>query len=641
MDMSGPRQRRLTKPEESIETSAAQTKSSPCPVSPIWNSSDQAAGMRKHISISDSGLLAKFCCCMPGLILFPIMLTVVYTALFAQTVFFWITAALSVWTAVYSTSLSASAAIGAFRMRRDVGIDWHAKLTQLQEECPESSECMHIVLLPNYKEDEQMLMHTLKNLARSAMASQNLYVVLAMEEREGEVAREKAANLIDGSRHLFVDICATFHPVGLKGEIPGKSSNNQWAYRQLLQRLAPQLAKHDPSRIFITCLDADTLVHPQYFSAMTCQSMTMSSHERAWAIWQPPILLLRNLLSSPGPTRVSGYATILFELAGLANQKFAPHLCFSTYSFTLALASNHFVDGWDRDVIAEDHHMFCKCYFASIWDQLQARGKDPTGQLRSIAGDVKSSTQLHPVFLPAISYLVESDDGWFASIHARFVQARRHSQGLSELSYVLLQHMHLLASEKAHHIAPSAHMRILSIAGKMASVHIMASVHSFAFIMTLCLLVPGIVRWLLSHGVHEVIQILLTDGLQSLGGLKWAFFSIFGTVPFMELVMSVTTLIVVIDTFEGKLTADPAISNKVDSTELAAPDVQGSAKGSAGMGWWKRLQLYLMFKNDMWSGAFITMIAYGLLPASLAACSLMSKNGNGFNYIVGIKPNAS
>eukprot|EP00409_Alexandrium_fundyense_P004429 CAMPEP_0185904944 /NCGR_PEP_ID=MMETSP0196C-20130402/4212_1 /TAXON_ID=2932 /ORGANISM="Alexandrium fundyense, Strain CCMP1719" /LENGTH=74 /DNA_ID=CAMNT_0028624361 /DNA_START=15 /DNA_END=235 /DNA_ORIENTATION=- len=74
-----------------------------------------------------------------------------------------------------------------------------------------------------------MMLHTLHNLARSALARDSMYVVLAMEEREGWAAREKAAALIDETRHLFADIIATFHPANLPGDVVGKSSNVQWA----------------------------------------------------------------------------------------------------------------------------------------------------------------------------------------------------------------------------------------------------------------------------------------------------------------------------------------------------------------------------------------------------------------------------
>eukprot|EP00933_Yihiella_yeosuensis_P009429 TRINITY_DN11533_c0_g3_i1.p1 TRINITY_DN11533_c0_g3~~TRINITY_DN11533_c0_g3_i1.p1 ORF type:complete len:681 (+),score=103.70 TRINITY_DN11533_c0_g3_i1:114-2156(+) len=625
------------------DDSEVTSDTSPRTLSSQFSYSDVATGQkpRKHISLMDPGLLPKLCSCMPGLILFPLMFTVIVTAIFFKQAFYWVTAILTVYTAVYSTNLSISCAIGAWRMRRDSNTDWSATLKKLQKQDPEANQVMHFVFLPNYKEAEDMLLHTIQNLGRSAIARDTFHVVLAMEAREGPEVHAKAERLMQQTKHLFADITATFHPADIPGDMAGKSSNCQWAYRQILQKYASQIATVDASKVFLTCCDADTLFHPQFFNALTYQALCLSNHERSWSIWQPPILLMRNLFSSPAPTRVSGYATILFELAGLTNQKISPHFSFSTYSFTLALASHPQVDGWDRDVIAEDHHMFCKCYFASVWEQLEASDAGSSSSSGS-AKAVKSDLKLQPVYLPAVSYLVESDDGWLASIHARFVQARRHSQGLAELSYVFLQHAHLLMSENAGKLAWSTHARILGVAGKMTSVHIIASMHSLAFMMAVAMLVPSTISWLLSQGVEEVTRMFAEKGLegilslQSLDGIKWVLFAIFGPIPPMSMMMTAVTFLVVLDTLEGRLTSDAAFARK--NSGLAAPDIQGSAEGLLGLGWWKRASLFFMIQADYSLGAFITLFVYCLFPASLAAWSLMSKNGMGFQYIVGEKP---
>ena len=36
--------------------------------------------------------------------------------------------------------------------------------------------------------------------------------------------------------HLFEDLMATYHPPGTAGEFAGRSSNNQWAIRQLWRK---------------------------------------------------------------------------------------------------------------------------------------------------------------------------------------------------------------------------------------------------------------------------------------------------------------------------------------------------------------------------------------------------------------------
>merc|ERR1712190_480259 len=81
---------------------------------------------------------------------------------------------------------------------------------------------------------------------------------------------------------------------------------------------------------------------------------------------------MRNIKSVPAMTRVTAHGTVIFELSALANQYVFPAFAYSAYSLSLALASHPEVDGWDVDVIAEDHHMYCKCFFASIWELAHA-----------------------------------------------------------------------------------------------------------------------------------------------------------------------------------------------------------------------------------------------------------------------------
>jgi len=256
---------------------------------------------------------------------------------------------------------------------------------------------------------------------------------------------------------------------------------------------------------------------------------------------------------------------------------------------------------------------------------------------------------LKPVYLPALSYLVESDDGWFASIHARFVQARRHSQGLAELSYVFLQHAHLLMSEQASHLAWSTHRKIMGVAGKMASVHIVINVHSLGTLLATLMLVPTLLAWL-AQNLDLVSKTCAEHGLLGLfnlfdlGSLKWLICAIFGPIPAMGVGMSMVTYYVILDTLHGRFTRDVPRKQATDpqfakdTDVLAAPDVQGSAKGDDVLGWWPRLQLFLMIQNDYFSGAFLTMVCYGLIPATLAAFSLLGKGDRGFQYIVGEKP---
>jgi len=572
--------------------------------------------------------------------LFSMMLLVVVSAFASSMVFYAITAALTVFTLSYTTQLSVACAFGAWKMRQACSEDWDVRLHAMQKKTDTTID--HVVILPNYKEDEQMLQETLENIGRSCTALNNVRVVLAMEAREGVSGQQKAERLIANTKHLFADIIAAYHPENLAGEIAGKSSNTQWGYRTALQQWGMYLSRLDPSQVLLTVGDADTLWHPQFFSALACEALSLTADERAWSIWQPPILLLRNLFSCPGPTRVSGYATILFELAGLANQYFGTHFCYSAYSLSLAMASHPLVGGWDRDVIAEDHHMFCKCYFASIRESMSSG--------RAVQNAVPM-VQLRPVYLPAISYLVESNEGWLASVHARFQQARRHSQGIAELSYVFLQYANLILENGFWSLPARTHAKILGIAAKMGTVHIVNQVQALALIFAGILLVPGAIRWVDSGGLAATVQAAASIGYFNaiweaaggLGGLLKYLLAIFGPIPPMGLLMTMTTTFVVMDVLEGRLT-QVADKNRNGKGQVANADAKDSgtisadsqvASGSFGI--MSRVKLFMQIQNDYFSMAHFTLLAYGLLPVSLAAWSLL-RRGHKFEYIVAAKP---
>ena len=63
--------------------------------------------------------------------------------------------------------------------------------------------------------------------------------------------------------HLFEDMMATYHSLGIAGEVAGKSSNTRWAFRQQSKICGVKLPQRRLSSVFITVGDPDTTRHPQ------------------------------------------------------------------------------------------------------------------------------------------------------------------------------------------------------------------------------------------------------------------------------------------------------------------------------------------------------------------------------------------
>jgi hypothetical protein len=47
---------------------------------------------------------------------------------------------------------------------------------------------LHVIVLPNYKEDESMMSQTISQLAQSILAEKHFVIVLGFEAREGPEA---------------------------------------------------------------------------------------------------------------------------------------------------------------------------------------------------------------------------------------------------------------------------------------------------------------------------------------------------------------------------------------------------------------------------------------------------------------------
>jgi len=263
--------------------------------------------------------------------------------------------------------------------------------------------------------------------------------------------------------------------------------------------------------------------------------------------------------------------------------------------------------------------------------------------------------KLQPVFLPALSYLVDSGESnsvasWFSSCRARFTQARRHSQGVAELSYVLLQYVRLMATAGAWQLPFCTHAQILAILTKMAVVHIVNAAHGFSVVVCTAIMAVETLRWILAGELFVLLGDLATQGVcatlmsQSLGQMGWTgLCTIFGPLTPLMVLLSWVANEIFCDVCEGRLTEGsrrdcegprslaPVVPD-VEGSVLAAPGTKVGDLGRMAKG----LMLLRVFSDYMAWGEF-TLFGFGLVPVVTASWSLMVR-GTEFEYIVAAKP---
>ncbi|MBK8027845.1 MAG: hypothetical protein IPK19_42350 [Chloroflexi bacterium] len=270
----------------------------------------------------------------------------------------------------------------------------------------------HVVIIPNYKEPENILRKTLDCLAAQYEAQRRMTVVLAMEASE-ETSIAKAEMLIKEYAGAFAHIYYTVHPRGLPSEMQCKSANEAWAARWVRRQLVDELG-YCLDHILVTTMDADTLWHPQYFYALT--HLYAVNPERSLRFWQGPIRYHGNIWEINPLMRLINAYSSAFELAYLAAPWMMP-MPMSSYSLSLRLLESS--GYWDPDVIADEWHMFIKSFF-----------------LRD--GAVK----LERVFLPFLAQATTGSN-FLEAVRNRYQQTLRHAWGTKEVGYTmakLLEH---------------------------------------------------------------------------------------------------------------------------------------------------------------------------------------------------------
>jgi cellulose synthase/poly-beta-1,6-N-acetylglucosamine synthase-like glycosyltransferase len=329
-----------------------------------------------------------------GLITFPI-----WGAIFFPLAVAWVVLAFNGYWLMRSAQLGLGAVVSYLKLRASERTDWLARASSQ----PGFDALHHLVIIPTYKEGDEVLGETLDHLLAQDFPRERVSVVLAFEQRDpGAPAR--AGRLLAKYRPRFGNVWALFH-VQQPGDMPGKSSNLAWAApraRTLLRRRGI-----DTRNVLLTICDADSRLHAKYLSNVAHAHLTDPGRDAR--LYQPALLFHANLDRLLPPLRATNSAYSAWSLARLV---FGQRLVLqSTYSLPLELA--HAVGYWDPDVIPEDSRICFKV--------LQHSG---------------ARAQVTPIFLPVRADAAEGATPW-ETVVAHYQQIRRWAWGASDVPYVL------------------------------------------------------------------------------------------------------------------------------------------------------------------------------------------------------------
>lgn len=294
-----------------------------------------------------------------------------------------------------SFSLMVSAHIASQKIRAAEKINWLHKTKPLEN----FDKISHVVIVPNYKENVLKLRESILSIARQTLPTKQIFVVLAMEEREKD-APEKANKLIAEFKNTFGDIFASFHP-DIEGEVKGKSSNQAYGAKVAYEKLFIS-GKRDIHFATVSSVDADSIFDKQFFAYLTYKFL--SDPMRYHKFWQSANVNYNNFWNVPAPVRVIAFFGSLWRTGVLVQKDRL--ISNSTYSLSFAMLKD--VGFWDTDVVPEDYRIFFKAFYK-----------------------LKGQAWVEPIFLKT-SMDAPQSKGYFATLANKYHQERRWSWGVSD-----------------------------------------------------------------------------------------------------------------------------------------------------------------------------------------------------------------
>lgn len=266
---------------------------------------------------------------------------------------------------------------------------------------------LHLVFLPTYRESLEVLDNSLRSILDADFPKQQIYFVLATEERDYDRALRNGQILKERYGDRFWRFDAIMHPDGIPGEIKAKGANMTYAARQAVNVLREQAIPFE--HVVVSAFDADTVVSKNYFLYLTYAFLTAQKPFRT--SYQPMPVYNNNIWDAPAIARVVAVANSFWQMVEASRPDRL--VTFSSHSMSLkALIEANF---WPVDVISDDSQIFWRCWLR-------------------YHGDYRT----RPIFT-TVSLDAMLDETYWKTLAGQYKQKRRWAWGIENFPYLVTE----------------------------------------------------------------------------------------------------------------------------------------------------------------------------------------------------------
>lgn len=265
-------------------------------------------------------------------------------------------------------------------------------------------DIIQVVMFPTATEGPEIIEPAIAAIEDSSFPNEQTIVLLATEENEPlEQRSEKVRVLRERFDGVFRDFLVTTHEVA-DGEMKCKASNTTYAAKKLHQ----YLEDHDIAldRVVLSNLDCDTVVHPEYLSALAFEYAT--TEDRLKYAYQPLPMYNNNIWDTNAFVRVVVFNSTFWHMF----QSTRKHMVtFSSHSEAFQTLVD--LDYWPVNMISEDSIIYWKGFSRY---------------------DGKYRTKIIPLPVSMDAALAEN---YWRTIGNQYKQLRRWAYGMENLPLVM------------------------------------------------------------------------------------------------------------------------------------------------------------------------------------------------------------
>lgn len=277
-------------------------------------------------------------------------------------------------------------------------------LCKKQSEVKNWEDITHLVLFAVSKEGKDIIEPSLKAVLESNYPSKKILILFAMEEAYQAQTQTVIEELAKKYSKEFLDFRYYWH-IKRPDEVVGKGPNMACAAKAFWKDVQKTMS---PKDVLVTNLDADHIVHKQYFARLSYLYAIDPNRDRK--SYQPVPLLFSNIWEAPPMNRIAAISSSFWQIVEAMRpyrlRTFAAH----TQSLEMLLKT----DFWSTKTIVEDGHQFWRTYFTLNGDHYMV-----------------------PLLVPVYQDAVIGETLWMG-IKNQYLQKRRWSWGVSDFPYIII-----------------------------------------------------------------------------------------------------------------------------------------------------------------------------------------------------------